>query len=528
MLFNSYVFICLFMPITLAGYALFGRINPRLAAVWLSVCSLFFYAWWNPVFLIVLCGSILGNFALGEAILASDGRERQQGRILFCGIAANLALLFFYKYVFALIGFFVSHEVLPASWSGKVALPLGISFFTFTQIGYLMDCRQRVVRERSFVDYVLFVTFFPHLIAGPIIHHKEMMPQFAARETYHVTRRNIAIGLTLFVVGLAKKVLIADRMIPTVAAVFSDPVHADVVVAWLGLLSYSLQLYFDFSGYSDMAIGLARMFGIRFPVNFNSPYKARSIIDFWQRWHMTLTRYLNLLLFNPIAMAMTRRRLAKGLGISRKAIANPRAFLALTVWPTMATMALAGVWHGAGLQFLVFGLPHGLFLSINHAWRMFGPKGAPHDAAAGGLAGTVRNAGLVLLTYAAVLVGQVFFRAGSVGDGVAMLKALAGLHEPGRSPSELLYYSYLDGAFLVQAAFVVGGLLLVWFTPNSQEWLRDFEPALAHDKAPPATGRRLSTLKWTMSPQWAMVVGGLAALAFASLSGPTEFLYFEF
>ena len=520
MLFNSYVFICVFMPITLAGYALAGRFSRRAAAVWLSACSFFFYGWWNPKFLILLCGSILFNFAVGEAIQASEDAKKKQAAILFAGITTNLALLFCYKYLFAIIGFFVGLEVLPQSWAGKVALPLGISFFTFTQIGYLMDCRQRIVRERSFIDYVLFVTFFPHLIAGPIIHHKEMMPQFAAEETYRVTGRNIAVGLTMFILGLFKKVMIADRMIPVVATVFQDPSHADPVVAWLGLLSYSLQLYFDFSGYSDMAIGLARMFGIRFPVNFNSPYKARSIIDFWQRWHMTLTRYLNLLLFNPIAMAMTRRRIAKGLGVSRRATKNLYGFSTLIVWPTMVTMGLAGIWHGAGLQFLVFGLLHGVYLSVNHAWRMFGPKAAEP---ASRLNAMTKTLGMVALTYAAVLLGQVFFRAESVGDGVALVKALFGMHEIGDSPSKLLYHKYLSAEFISPAAMLAFGYLLVWFAPNSQEFLADFDPALSHERTV-ATNR----LRWKLSIFWALAIGVLAATALASLSGPTEFLYFEF
>ena len=522
MLFNSYIFIFAFLPITLAGYALAGRFSHRSAALWLSACSLFFYGWWNPNFLILLCASICFNFAIGEAIQAAVDKPRKQSVILVAGITSNLALLFFYKYLFAIIGFFAGLGALPQAWTGSLLLPLGISFFTFTQIGYLMDCRQGIVKERSFIDYVLFVTFFPHLIAGPIIHHKEMMPQFAADETYRVTGRNIAIGMTIFVIGLAKKVLIADRMIPAVAAVFNDPSHADVVIAWIGALSYSMQLYFDFSGYSDMAIGLARMFGVRFPVNFNSPYKAKSIIDFWQRWHMTLTRYLNLLLFNPIAMNMTRRRLKKGLGISKRATANAYGFSTLIVWPTMATMALAGIWHGAGLQFLVFGLLHGVFLSINHAWRMFGPKG-DGDKTPSRLATMGKSAGMVLLTYSAVLVGQVFFRAGSVSDAVDLLKAMVGIREAGVSPSSMLYYKYASIEFLSLVGLILTGFIIAWFTPNTQELLSEYDPAFAHER----TGQA-SRLKWTMSPWWALVIGALGAAAIASLSGPTEFLYFEF
>jgi D-alanyl-lipoteichoic acid acyltransferase DltB (MBOAT superfamily) len=523
MLFNSYVFICAFLPITLAGYALLGASSHRSAAIWLVLCSLFFYGWWNPAFLILLCGSIVFNFVTGEAILATNDAPKKQAAIVAFGVTANLALLFRYKYLFAVFGFLANFDVVPVTWATKVALPLGISFFTFTQIGYLLDCRQRLVQERSFTDYALFVTFFPHLIAGPIIHHKEMMPQFARESTYRVTTNNIAIGLTLFVIGLAKKVLLADQMIEPVTVVFSNPSHADTTIAWLATLSYSLQLYFDFSGYSDMAIGIARMFGIRFPLNFNSPYKAKSIIEFWQRWHMTLTRYLNLYLFNPIAMNMTRRRIAKGLGVSRRATTNLRGYATLVVWPMMATMGLAGIWHGAGLQFLVFGLLHGAYLSINHAWRMFGPKREEQDAPAtrgGQVWAATRSIGLIALTYGCVLVGQVFFRAGSVGDAVVVLRALVG--DTGASGA-LLYQDLQHRPIYMSVCYLLVGFAIVWFAPNSQELLSDYDPAMT-----PIENKPPSRLRWNLSGWWPVGAGALGALAFAMLSGPTEFLYFEF
>ena len=309
MLFNSYVFVFCFLPVTLAGFAVLARVSGRAsAAPWLVAASFVFYGWWNPSFVPLLSGSIAFNYALARAIGRAGARPRVQSALVALGIGCDLAALVYYKYLASILGFLRLH-----GWSGVTldspTLPLGISFFTFTQIGFLLDTRNGTVQERKLSSYLLFVTFFPHLIAGPVLHHREMMPQFAAPETYRLSGENILVGLTVFAIGLAKKVL-ADQLSGIAAPGFSSAERLALLPAWQAALGYSMQLYFDFSGYSDMTIGTARLFNVRFPANFNSPYKARSIIEYWQRWHMTLTRYLTLYLYNPIAPHIARRRAA--------------------------------------------------------------------------------------------------------------------------------------------------------------------------------------------------------------------------
>ena len=291
MLFNSYGFIFLYLPVVLIGFFQLGRINHAWAAGWLALASLFFYGYWNPAYVGLLLGSIACNYAFGLWIAKAAVRHKntQKKHTLIVAISANLLLLAYYKYA----NFFVGNinGVAGTEWSlGDIILPLGISFFTFTQIAYLVDTYQGKVKEYNFIHYLLFVTYFPHLIAGPILHHKEMMPQFAHPRTYRFNADHFNLGITVFVLGLAKKLLLADSL-----AEFPGPIFASVQAggqpmlfeAWIAALSYSLQLYFDFSGYSDMAIGLSLMFNVRLPLNFHSPYKSVNIIEFWRRWHMT-------------------------------------------------------------------------------------------------------------------------------------------------------------------------------------------------------------------------------------------------
>ena len=307
MLFSSNVFIFFFLPVALIGYQLLGRFGRRAVFGWLSLVSLFFYGYWNPKYLFLLGASILLNF-IASRVIARVASERAKTTALVAAITGNLLLLFWFKYLFPLLHFFHGVGWLSRDF-GSVILPLGISFFTFTQIAYLIDLRQGEAEPQSPLSYLLFVSFFPHLIAGPIIHHSEMMPQFNAQRHSGLRADDMAVGTTWFLLGLAKKVLIADTFGPIADSLYYSPHRFGTQATWVGMLAYAVQLYFDFSGYSDMALGLARMFSITFPVNFNSPYKAANIIEFWQRWHMTLTRYLNLYLFNPIALSMSRRRI---------------------------------------------------------------------------------------------------------------------------------------------------------------------------------------------------------------------------
>lgn len=544
MLFNSYVFLFYFLPVSIVGYyGLSKYVNITAAQIWLAGSSFVFYGWWNPFFVLLLVTSITANYLISLWILATTERPAFQRSLLTIGVVLNLSALIYYKYIFAILGFFHAMGMLSADL-GQVVLPIGISFFTFTQIGYLVDCQQGLVRERNLIHYVLFVTFFPHLIAGPILHHREIMPQFADAATYRLDERKIAVGFTLFVFGLVKKVLLADTIAPWAEAGFSHVDQLGTLSAWSTIFAYSMQLYFDFSGYSDMAVGLGAMFGVRLPLNFNSPYKSPSIIEFWQRWHMTLTRYLTLLIYNPISLWITRHRMARGLPANRRAVEKWEGFLSLVVFPTVVTMFLAGIWHGAGMQFIVFGLLHAGYLVINHAWRIFGPR--PVKGVAPTVLGRVWP---VVLTYASVLLAQIFFRAGSVSDALALIGGAFGAQ--GRDlPLPIFAESVLGhlgaaGDFLIRQGVIlidnqehydaitrplmyntmlgIGLGVIAWSTPNAYQILGEYSPGL----------QKVSEIKWKFllwrpNLLWAVVVGLGLFLALTRLDHPGRFLYFQF
>ena len=389
MLFNSLKFIFVFLPITMLGFQLLGRYGRRPVIAWLAAMSVVFYAAWNKFYVLFLIGSILVNYLVAYAIGSAPEASARRKRLLTFGIFLNLLALFYFKYLYKLLLTIKALHLANLN-PHPILLPLGISFFTFTQISYLVDLAQGQAECQDFFSYLLFVTFFPHLIAGPILHHKEMMPQFgstppegqqpaagnpqfaaAPSRRFALRAEDVSLGMTWFLMGLAKKVLIADRLAPTADIAFHNAGSLSAANAWTGLVVYSMQLYFDFSGYSDMALGLARIFSIRFPLNFDSPYKATSVTEYWQRWHMTLTRYITLYLYNPILLSVQRHRVARGKKTSRKALATVGGFTSLVAYPTMFTMLLTGIWHGAGLQFVVFGLIHGVYLTANQAWRHF-------------------------------------------------------------------------------------------------------------------------------------------------------------
>ena len=349
MLFNSYTFIFAFLPITLlVFYRIGGRGHHRVAIGWLVATSLFFYGWWAPRYVWLIVTSVLVNYALGVVLATrAASQDGPRKRLLAVGVSANLGLLAYFKYA----NFFVDnvrHLFHIDVEIGQIVLPLAISFFTFQQIAYLVDAHRRLTREYNFLHYCLFVTFFPQLIAGPIVHHGEMLPQFGKETTYRLNRTNLEVGVTFFLMGLFKKVVIADGIARYGTPVF-DAAQAGLTIdfwqAWAGALAYTFQIYFDFSGYSDMAIGIARMFGIKLPLNFHSPYKATSVIEFWRRWHMTLSRFLRDYLYIP-------------LGGNRKGPGRRHANL-------MVTMLLGGLWHGAGWTFMYWGGLHGLYLIVS-------------------------------------------------------------------------------------------------------------------------------------------------------------------
>lgn len=498
MLFNSLTFLFLFLPVTLLGFHLLGRMGRRPVIAWLSLASIVFYAVWDARFVALLLGSIVMNFAVSRSIAASpvDGLRRKQW--LAAGIALNVAALFFFKYLPKTL------QLLHAApeWSQHILLPLGISFFTFTQISYLVDLAQGQAEPQDLLSYVLFVTFFPHLIAGPILHHKEMMPQFAEGRRFRLQANDVSLGLTWFLFGLAKKVLIADQLAGQANAAFAGAGTLTSAQAWVGLVTYTMQLYFDFSGYSDMALGLARMFSIRFPLNFDSPFKATSVTEYWQRWHMTLTRYVTLYLYNPILLGVHRRRVAAGKKVSRKALATAGGFAAMVAYPTMVTMLLTGVWHGAGLQFVIFGALHGVYLTANQAWRHFRQKGKEPECPRSNAQIMAFRVGM----YLQVAFALVFFRADSTHAAFAFLRDMAGRHGLGRPGT------WMDGV-LAFALFPV-----VWWMPNTQQILGE---------EPVRDGGWL-TLRWKPSLAWTLAVAVLLFATLARMDQSSSFLYFQF
>ena len=400
MLFNSYEFLFHFLPWVALGFFAIGRVSQSAAAGWLGAASLFFYGWWSPASLPLLVGSIVANYGFGLALARPAAAHRQRW-LLSIAVAANLGLLGFFKYA----DFFLSNVNAALALGGAqrvalldIALPIGISFYTFTQIAFLVDCHRQRVRETSFVHYLLFVSYFPHLIAGPVLHHAQMMPQFTDRRTYRPSLRHIATGITLFAIGLAKKLFIADPNGVHADQFFDHPGAPGFVAASAGTLAYALQIYFDFSGYSDMALGLSRLFSIRLPINFDSPYRATSVIDFWRRWHISLSTFLRDYLYVPLG--------GNRHGASRRHL------------NLFVTMLLGGLWHGASWTFVGWGALHGAYLLVNHAWRQ--SRWAPRFR---GRLGT----GLGwALTFVAVSLAWVLFRATSLGDAASIYRGLAG------------------------------------------------------------------------------------------------------
>ncbi|MEO9188763.1 MAG: MBOAT family O-acyltransferase [Acetobacteraceae bacterium] len=474
-----------------------------MAALWLVAASFIFYGWWNPAFVPLLVASIAFNYTISRLIGRTVDAPRVRTALLVMGIGGSLGTLIYFKYLATLLGYLRIPMTDPI-------LPLGISFFTFTQIGFLIDTRLDAVSEKGPLNYLLFVTFFPHLIAGPLLHHREMMPQFANPATYRISGENMAVGFGIFAIGLAKKTLLADQLSPIAIVGFAHPGQIALLPAWQAALAYSLQLYFDFSGYSDMAIGIARMFNIRFPANFNSPYKAQSVIEYWQRWHMTLTRYLTLYLYNPIALRIARGRASRGRPGGRKL--GLSGFAATVLFPTFVTMTFAGVWHGSGLTFLVFGLLHAAYLSVNHAWRVFRPANRKPPCTRAALCRRV------LVTYLCVLIGAVVFRADTLGSARDMLAGMIGLH--GLEPTDL---APERGLTLLRDWALIAVLAVVALAaPNTQEIMRDHAPVLG------TVGIRARGWAWRPSLGWAMAFGCLGALGLLAIGGSGEFLYFQF
>ena len=518
-LFNSYLFLFVFFPVALSLYLFAGRWGEGARLVTILVASAVFYAAWDVRFLALLGGSILANFMVGRFLIQAveDDQVRRTRLLLGLGVAANLLTLGIFKYA----NFFIAN-VNALSGSdivlGHIVLPLGISFFTFEQIGYLVDIRRGFHYRADLLRYAVFVSFFPRLVAGPILRYGEIAPQLESGAQTRSRSEDIAVGLTIFVIGLAKKAALADGIAPYVAPVFGSAAHGvpvDLFVAWAGALAYTCQLYFDFSGYSDMAIGAARCFGIRFPMNFNSPYKSSSIIEFWRRWHMTLSRFL-------------RDYLYISLGGNRRGPVRRYANLVLT-------MLLGGLWHGANWTFVAWGGLHGLYLVINHGWHALrrSLSAAEHrPSAAGRIIG-------VVLTFLAVVVAWIFFRAPTFAAAIDILAGMVGLHGatiPAALASRFapawpvlhalgVTVASGDGAKTVEVwCWIFGLMAIAFFGPNTQEIMSRFEPVLEMSSHG-AGGPRLA---WRPSLRWAIAGGAVAFLGIISITRVSEFLYWQF
>ena len=507
MLFNSFSFLLGFLPLTLIGYFLLARRNPAWGVAWLALASVFFYGWWDVRYVPLLLGSVVINYGCAQAIRRTQGRPRNWW--LAGAVAANLLLLGYYKYA----NFFYTSVTGHHSDALQVVLPIGISFFTFTQIAFLVDTARGFVQEGRFIHYLLFVTYFPHLVAGPVLHHKEMMPQFADPRNALPRADNFSVGATIFIIGLAKKTLLADTLAPYANALFAAPGEPTLLVAWGGVLAYAFQLYFDFSGYSDMAIGLSRLFGVHLPLNFNSPYKSFNIVEFWRRWHMTLSRFLRDYLYIP-------------LGGNRHGAVRAKVNL-------MVTMLLGGLWHGASWNFVVWGGLHGLYLVIAHGWQIskdrMGWQGG--SGRAGRLAAWA-------LTFVAVTFAWVFFRAADLPSAlriVAGMAGQAGVTLPDAIGARLgglahalerlgVGWSLGGGTQFIETwSWVTVAALVAFLAPNTQQIMYRYAPALDHDGT--AAPVRLS---WLPAARPALATGLLAVACLLALSRPSEFLYFQF
>ena len=524
MLFNSYEFIFLFLPLTLVGALYLGRRKePWLVTAWLNVASLFFYGWWNPPYLWLIASSIMVNYLIGRRLLNEGAGRSERKWTLIAGIGVNLSFLGYFKYA----AFFIENWSTLTGFELHIApiiLPIAISFFTFTQIAYLVDAYRGEVRDNDFLRYCLFVTFFPHLIAGPIVHHRELIPQFARKGLCRLRLKAVAVGVTIFVIGLFKKVVLADGVAQYSTPVFDaarDGAILSFIDAWGGALAYTFQLYFDFSGYSDMAIGLARMFNVRLPINFNSPYKAVNIIEFWRRWHMTLSRFFREYLYIP-------------LGGNRRGI--PRQYANL-----LGTMFLVGLWHGAGWTFIVWGGMHGASLLINHAWRRF-RQFMGQDLQQSSLFGR----GMArLVTFLAVIVGWVFFRAEDCDVAVHMLQSMLGSNgvslpeslsgrigvlEEWLTEQNITFHGLLNSKVVDWHSgiiWIVILLLMSWYAPNTQEIMCRFRPAINIYQTELSNSWG-AWLTWKPTPAWALAGSILALWGILSLTQMSEFLYFRF
>jgi D-alanyl-lipoteichoic acid acyltransferase DltB (MBOAT superfamily) len=510
LLFNSFEFVFGFLPAIWLIYFAAARFGGATPAIWtLSLASMAFYAWWNPVYLLLIVGEVVLCFQLGRAITSQRTTRAARLWLLVLGIAFILAVLGYFKYTNFLLGT-LNDTVGTRFTLFEIVLPLGISFHSFQQIAYLVDAYAGRAPRYEFSRYSLFVTFFPQLIAGPIVHHHELIPQLGRRGSLSPQAVNVAAGLAVFAIGLFKKTVIADSLAQIAVPIFAAAKDGQILTfteAWYGALGYTLQLYFDFSAYSDMAIGLALMFNLRLPINFFSPYKATSIADFWRRWHMTLSRFLRDYLYIP-------------LGGSRRGSARTCANL-------MITMLLGGLWHGAGWTFVIWGGLHGFYLLVHSLWRR----------AVGERFAKLPLYRLLswLITLLAVVIAWVFFRADRPDTALRMLQSMFLLTPDGFQPGTPHFEHLLLKGWKLIA--LTGAVALL--APNTYQLFRRYRPALptyrfVREATPvtPQSSRMLNRIllpTWRPVWGWSLLVGLIFGAAVIGIAGwRADFLYFQF
>ena len=530
MLFNSYQFIFLFLPITWLGYYFIFKIwNSGNAIFWLIFCSLFFYSWWNPIYFFLIILSILINFFVASLI-----NNYEKKIFLILGILFNISLLAYFKYY----NFFVEIVIFTSNLeliTKIIILPLGISFYTFQQITFLVDVHNKKINNVNFKDFVIFITFFPQLIAGPIVHHTQVLYQFKNNYFNEKKLSYLSIGFSIFVIGLFKKVVIADNLAFYSSPIFFAANHSmsvSFLEAWSGILCYSLQIYFDFSGYSDMAIGLGYMFGIKLPLNFNSPYKASDIGEFWRRWHITLGIFFKNYVFYPLSLFFTRLSLRK----KRNKYIN----YTLTMFmPSLLTYTLIGVWHGSGINFLLFGTMHAFFIIINNIWKRSQGIKIKNFYKKYSLTSYLLSCFLVFLSFS---ISLVFFRAPTYESAVIIYKAMLSINNTIIPESWFLILHSLIGQNLMDFVGINHGLLPFFFginqiliilllylfcllAPNTKSLFHDYFPSITKSDED-----RLKIFKvhWKPNIYWSIVICFLFTYTVMNLSNISEFIYFQF
>ncbi len=503
MSFTSLQFIFGFVPVAYIGFVLAHRFGgPKQAINLLATISLVFYAMWGLPLLAILLLSMIFNFTMGNVIANLSSNPKMAKNLLAGGVIANLGMLGYLKYS----NFFID---VANQFSGggidhlSIVAPLGVSFFTFVQIGFLIDASNGKLMPHNFSRYIVFSAFFPCVTAGPLVMQREMMDQLSDPKFPALDMRRVFIGITMFAMGLCKKVLLADSIAPFADSVFGGAQHGlaiDAGTSWIGALSYTLQLYFDFSGYSDMAIGLGTIFGIKLPLNFDSPLKSTNISEFWRRWHMTMTRFFTAYIYSGLAMHGMRS------GMRWKLNRFGRFFLAAAA-PSILTFLFAGIWHGAGWTFVIYGLMHGLAIAIFLAWREFSGIKLPSPLA-------------WLTTTVTVVCGLVMFRSSDVPTALKMFGNMTALGSSASTGPALT----IDSAQALSMIVVMGAIALL--LPNTQQFLHREWPVI--DSMPEETPLAAGLLAWTPKLSSALLTALVLTAGIASIGSSSGFLYYKF